>query len=139
MKPIYFIIVMIIGIGIVASFSGIIPEPTGAATSDLFTVGLLINDGISIYSYETFARNNQTALNMLQQKMNFEYDEVGGAIVVNAILTPAGTWVMNNNETQWVFMVNDEIPEKNGVKINPNRYYVSPGDNITFAYVSKNI
>ncbi len=136
MKILYAVIMMILAIGIFASFSGIVPEPTGASVSDVFKIGLLVNDNISIYSYEAYGKKNMTALDVLGEKFTYQTKEEEGRKILTAILT--SEWVMNNNNSEWKFYVNGEEPEKDGVIISPAKFYVYNGVNLSFVYSPKN-
>lgn len=132
-KLIHIIIGMILAIGVLASFSGIIPEPTGALSSNFFKVGLRVDDSITNETYEVLADSNTTALKLLDQKYHLETTE---SEEVNAIFT--SSWIMDNNESHWVFLVNGKRPTLGGVSISEGRYYVSPDDEIAFIYTSRN-
>jgi hypothetical protein len=135
MEYVYVIIAVVLVIGVLASIYGLFIGPTGAAVSDIFKVGLFINDSITTYNYQAFAKNNMTAIDVLSEKMEFTQKELTGGVTVESIMT--SSWIENNNESEWVFMVNGKIPYKDGVIIYPNRYYVISGDNISFVYVPK--
>lgn len=134
-KPIHAIIVIILAIGIFASFSGIIPEPTGALTSGVFKVDLIVYDDISNRNYEVIADTNTTALDVLENSP-VEAIETNGQGEVTAIYTTG--WIMDNNQSHWVFKVNGKKPTRNGVEIKESRYYVSPNEVINFSYVPRN-
>ncbi len=136
MEYVYVLVGIVLVIGVLASVYGMFFDPTTGAIIDVFKLNLLINDSITIYNYEVFARNNMTAIDVLSQKADNEYNESGtGLIYVTGILT--SSWIRNDNQTEWVFMVNGEVPSKEGVVISPNKFYVVPGTNMSFVYAPK--